>query len=120
MKKEIIIDMCIKLAKKSIVKYQHGSIIINSNKIIGCGYNKLYPKNGIKSTCHAEVDALLSLQKSPKYCKNSTIYVVRLSGKNEKQLGDSKPCENCFNRMKQYNIARVIYSTPSGLESIFI
>lgn len=112
------IDLCMKLAQKSIVKYQHGSIVVNSGKVIGLGYNKLYPKTGVKSTCHAEVDALLSLQKSPKYCKKSTIYVIRLSGKDK--LGDSKPCQNCLNRIKQYNISRVFYSTPNGFESIFI
>lgn len=120
MVKEHFVQQCINLAKKSIVKYQHGSVIVNNGKIIGCGFNKLFPKGGIMNTCHAEVNAILSLQKAPKYCKNSTIYVIRLSGKKENEFGDSKPCQNCLNRIKQHNISRVFYSTPNGFQSLFL
>lgn len=118
--KDHLIDMCVTLARKSIVKYKHASVIVQSGKIIGKGFNKLYPKSGIMSTCHAEVDAILSSKHNPKVLKKSTLYVIRLSGQKSDVFGQSKPCPNCLNVCKEYNVSRIVYSTPTGFESIFI
>ena len=118
--KDHIRNICIQLAQKSTIRYQHASVIVQSGKIIGRGFNKLFPNSGLKSTCHAEVDALLSTKRNPKVLKNSTLYVIRLSGQQQNIFGHSKPCKNCMNRIKECNVSRVIYSTPTGFESIFV
>jgi len=118
--KDYFLNYCIKLAKKSIVRYQHASIIVQSGKIVGQGFNKLLTTGGIMNTCHAEIDALISTRKNPKILKNSTLYVIRLSGNSTECFGNSKPCLNCLSKMKGCNISRVVYSTPTGFESIFM
>ena len=117
--KQHFIDKCVTLAQKSTVKHQHGSIIVKAGKIIGSGYNKNNPYNDFMNTCHAEIDAILSLNKQV-FNKPTILYVLRLSGKKTSIFGNSKPCNNCMNKIKKHNISRVYYSTPDGFDSVFI
>lgn len=98
-------------ACKSLVYTKHAACIILNGKIISINRNE-YLYNGIadnKFTIHAEVNALLNLPTKYKNMNGKLIlYVIRVN--NENKLCLSKPCKNCSNIIKKYNIHSVYYS----------
>ena len=44
--------------------------------------------------------------------KKVTIYVVRLG--NDDEIRESAPCINCSNKLKEFNIKRIVYSNSRG------
>lgn len=110
------ISLACEEAIKSPVLYKHGCIAVVSGKIIARGYNnyRTYSKDGLiknTCTCHAEVDVLRKCLKQNIY-KKIKLYVIRISFDNRILL--SKPCNECYNTMKLFEIKHIIYSDAMG------
>lgn len=103
-------------AKKSLLNHKHGCIIVHKNKIVSSGYNKssIFNNKTFRSI-HAEIDAINKLIKINKFQNkgnrnNCSLYVVRIqNGSNKFKM--SKPCQNCIENIKKYNIGMIYYST---------
>lgn len=84
-------------------------IIVNKNKVISVGYNKMKtsPRSNTRyRTLHAELVALLSIPYEES--RGCTAYIYRTLKTGE--LAISKPCEACQEALKLAGIKRVIYS----------
>jgi len=103
------------LAHNSVMRYRLGAVLIKSGKIIGAGRNhKKYShmaKDHWSQTIHAEVDAILKSDKSP---RGSTLFLSRILKNGSTAL--SKPCEACIRVMKEERIKSVYYTTAEGIE----
>lgn len=108
-------------AHKSIMLHQHGCIIADENfNIIARGHNKYKYNNhpttqrAIKSTLHAEIDALNNCLKTK--LNNSIMIVIRLN-KTKNTVKYSEPCDNCYKiinkMMKKYGLRKVYFTTDS-------
>lgn len=109
-----------KLAKTSKKKnFKLGAIIIQSNKKIGCGVNsfKTHPiqsKWNQKSEClHAEISAIIDSGIKDFEGKKATIFVARLMT-NEKDVGCSYPCINCWNMLNFIGIRNIVCYDKKG------
>ena len=118
MGKQQYIGQCIEEAERSDIHFQHGSVLIKNNKVIGRGYNRY---SGHKPhhlrTIHAEMNAIQNASDS---CENATMYVIRLSQITDDGLGSSCPCKKCAKFMKLHKINKVVYSTGEGFEKKFL
>jgi deoxycytidylate deaminase len=115
MRHQKYINLCIKLAQKSLFyRYKHCSILTKSGKIIAIGFNKnksgaskndLYERRKI----HAELDVLskFSLEET----KGMILYV---GGIRNGEILNSCPCETCQKLIKDYNLKAVYYSNLFG------
>lgn len=110
------LHQAIEEANKSLLIHKHGCIIVYKNKIVSTGYNK-YSINNNKTytSIHAETDAISKLIKNNKFQNkgvrnNCSLYVVRIQNGTNK-LKMSKPCKNCIENIKKYNIGMIYYST---------
>jgi len=107
----------IKIAEKSDVNQRHSAAIIKNGKIIDMGFNK-YCSFAKKSTIHAEMDVLSNLKK--KYKNTSSfngldIIIIRIGNCNNSfVLKNSRPCNQCIDYLKKYNIKKVYYSNEYG------
>jgi deoxycytidylate deaminase len=106
-----------KLARCSTYgNFRHGAVLTSGGAIIGLGINsekyssvgsKYRPEHKGHSTYHAEISAILNLDRSQ--TKGAVMYVARASkGKNEDRM--SKPCKMCHAIMEERGISRVYYS----------
>jgi len=106
-----------KLARCSTYgNFRHGAVVSRGGAIIGLGVNsekyssvgsKYRPDNKGHSTYHAEIAALLGLDRSQ--TKGAVVYVARASkGCNADRM--SKPCAMCHAVMEERGISRVYYS----------
>ncbi|MEO5351504.1 MAG: deaminase, partial [Magnetococcus sp. YQC-3] len=90
-----------------------GTVIFKNSKIISVGHNNgnryrnnLNPKyTRWAGSLHAEVAAILNAREP---LANMEMLVIRLGSKGEFRI--AKPCEYCFNYIKNINLKRVIYS----------
>lgn len=110
-------DTLINIAQKSNVNQKHSAALIKNGKILNYGYNK-YTSFATKSTIHAEMDALLTLIALKKKFKkhhllNMDIIIIRISSKNH-ILKNSRPCNDCIDNLRKYNIRKVYYSNDFG------
>lgn len=105
---------------KPVSSFLHYSFLIDKTKPIAIGYNDVtcsgarinkryyfYPLNGV----HAEADALRRYR--GKYNKLKMVN-IRLNKKGE--LRYSRPCELCYNILKDCGIRRLYYSTDTKFE----
>jgi deoxycytidylate deaminase len=100
------------MASLSKARRKHGAVIVKGGSVISTGYNKdkNHPNNvseeHIKKHCsiHAEVDAI----KKTNNTKGATIYVARVNSQGEQLI--SKPCNNCYKKIKQSGIKKIIYT----------
>lgn len=100
------------LASKSD-HHQHklGCIILNKNRIVAQGFNKVKtsPKSNNKyNMIHAELDALRKLRNR---AEGYTALVYRSTRGGALAL--SKPCVSCHLALKQAGIKKVIYTTET-------
>ena len=96
--------------------FRHGAVVSRGGAIIGLGINsekyssvgsKHRPESKGHSTYHAEISALLGLDRSQ--TKGAVVYVARASkGCNSDRM--SKPCKMCHAVMEERGISRVYYS----------
>lgn len=105
-----IINILIQEAKKSDMYYQHSACIFDGRKMVSIAHNYI-PKNKLKNSrsIHAEVAALYKIPKKYKY-KNLKLIVIRLSRETDTKLLFSKPCNDCYNHIKNHSIEMLYYS----------
>lgn len=100
------------MASLSKSRRKHGAVIVKGGSVLSTGYNKdkNHPNNvseeHIKKYCsiHAEVDALKKVNNA----KGATIYVARVNSFGQQLL--SKPCNNCYKKIKNSGIKKIIYT----------
>jgi len=118
--KQRYFDLAKKLSvKSSHPKHQLGCVIVNKNRIIGVGFNKF--KTHTKSNhafqmLHAEVDALLGLDRS--VLKGCSVYVYRETKDGIPAM--SRPCQACQIALKDAGIKTVHYTTDGGFDTFSI
>ena len=103
-------------SRKSPLGYRIGCVAVVSGKIAARGHNhyRTYSKDGfIKNTCscHAEIDVLRKCLKQ-QICKKISLYVMRTSSNGD--VACSAPCIDCFLKMKEFNIKRIVYIGHDG------
>lgn len=94
--------------------FKHCAIIFKNNKIISIGVNR-FRKTSPNSTtrmnsCHAEYMALGRMK--PEDVKGCSMLVVRM--KCSGNIGLSKPCNECQEMLKKYNMRAIYYTTDDG------
>ncbi len=109
--------------RETVCSYNHYSGIYKNGKVMGLGNN--HHRNTYNGECicwstHAEMDVLFKVLKDK--CSHPfkdivnlndhTIVVIRY-GK-DGMLKNSRPCNNCLDTIKKYNIKKIIYSTDLG------
>ena len=107
----------IKIAKNSAVNQRHSAALIKGDEIYNIGFNK-YCSNAKYSTVHAEIDALLTFNKKYiKGIKGMDIIIIRIGAysKSDKiNLKISRPCNNCIDTLRKFDIRKVYYSDEYG------
>jgi tRNA(Arg) A34 adenosine deaminase TadA len=101
----------------------HAAALLDGRRIVCKGLNQQLefcshgttPPNYV--SCHAELNVMYQMSKrlrnSTSCLKRYTLLVVRIK-KIDKQLGNSKPCSDCIEVMKQFGIKKVCYSLGDG------
>lgn len=92
---------------------KHGSVIVKGGRVISTGINKershprIVSSKHIKDHCsvHAEIDAI----KKAKDVSGATIYVARVNKRGVAR--DSRPCNRCYEVIKNNGIKKIIYTT---------
>jgi len=123
LKNERIYSLCLYEADKSDLLYQHGCIATYGGKIMAkaCNTNKTKLKDKIFNettcTCHAEINVLIQLynnlikrsksRKIKRMFKKTTLYISRIKFSNNSY--NSAPCKECLDRIKFFNIKRIIF-----------
>jgi len=116
-KQRSYLDIASKIALKSpVYTHKHGAIIIYKDKIIASGFNYYVGDFSI----HAEVAAISHVKKKQRYILNECdIYIVRIGPDSlDNPLKYSRPCPNCQNTIKKYNIKNAYYSTSYDYDDI--
>lgn len=107
--------------------------LVYKNRVVGVGYcqKKSHPlqsrfgKNPEAIYLHAEVDAIRNALNSvgPEVISKCTMYVVRQRRPNsitrEWQDALAKPCSGCQGAIAAFDIPRVVYTTNTGIESLW-
>ena len=97
---------------KSDYKIRMGCVIVMHGKPISVGFNsqKSHPQKVGDNVCvHAEVMALISADTD---VRGGTAYIYR--ERKDKTLGLARPCNNCYRRLLEAGIKKIVYSTYSG------
>ena len=110
------IEKLVKLASNSPIQYKHGACLLKGNKSYSFGFNRYIKeiflnKQMVKFTVHAELDALYRF--GNKNVKGMDILIIRI-GKMNNNLKNSRPCNNCIEKMAQRGIRKVYYSNHNG------
>lgn len=96
---------------KSSYFYKLGAVLVNKNKVIGKGRNKVASGTRSLHIIHAEHDCLRKADK--RKIKGSVLFVCRITTGN-KQLALAKPCELCQRRLRKNGVRVVYYSLEDG------
>ena len=121
----INVELASRIAQQTEFKeYKHGAVLVRGGTVLNTSCNKnkykawanrFRKKQRGQATLHAEIGAILGLDRS--ITEGATIYVVRVG--RDKHLRNSKPCPMCEAAMQFVGIKRVIYSNSVGdLEEI--
>jgi len=107
-------------ATLSDMRSRHGSVIVLHGSIVSWGYNHerncFRDKLGHPISCHAEMSALreairklkLDPVKDLSTFRRMRLYVARRSAQGE--YVDSKPCLQCYSKLKEMGVKRIMYS----------
>lgn len=119
-KHEFFMEKAAEIALKSSMQQKHGAVIVYKNNIIGSGfnYNCSYMSNNY--SIHAEVAAISQIFYDKNLLKLCDIYVVRISPAFNNCLKNSKPCKNCTNFIKKYNLRNTYYSTNDTYDKLYL
>lgn len=106
------IDYLKKIANNSDIYYQHAAGIIQNNKLISSGINKFAAVKSpqYKRTIHAEISAFYNVSK--KSLKGLDVIVIRIKNN---MLKNSRPCNNCIDKLRKVGIRKVYYSNEDGI-----
>lgn len=99
--------------KSSHPKHKLGCVIVNKNKIVSLGFNKIktHPKSTARyNMLHAEIDALLG--NSLNELKGSVAYVFRADKHGLEAM--AKPCIECEKALREVGVCQVYYTTRLG------
>ena len=105
-----------KVATDSLVSYKHAAALISNNIIYSFGKNKFLKEIKINNisyykTMHAEINVFEKLPKTKKF-HGMDILVIRIN-KNH-VLKNSRPCNQCIEKLLKLGIRKVYYSTDDG------
>lgn len=103
-------QIAIQKAKKCKYHFMHGAAIVQRDKIVGTGYNKVHHTGIRNEGIHAERDAIQNT--TARHREGSILYVCRLNRKG--QLKMSRPCSKCMKLIKKVGIGTICYSTNQG------
>lgn len=105
-----------KLSKKSDhPQHKLGCILVNGNKIIGLGFNKIRTHSRSTNpwkTCHAEVASVVNAEEEDLFGATAYVYRETRNG----SLGLSKPCIYCESLLRSVGIKKVYYTIINGYE----
>lgn len=113
------LELLIKKAIESNVNYKHAAALIKDRVIYSSGINKFIQskKNKlnleyeeIKRTMHAEINVFNNYP--IKKGRGMDILVIRIN--NRRMLKNSRPCNECINRLCKIGIRKVYYSNDNG------
>lgn len=107
------LSLAVKMAHTSEATKQHGCVIVKNGSVLALGVNKWrsreffldelssYSQN---ATIHAEMDAL----SRTKNAEGAIVYIARLGNKGD--LRYSRPCNDCFLKLKAAGVKSVVYT----------
>lgn len=109
-------DLAKALSKKSTYHHQMGAVVVKKSRVIGVGFNKpskTHPKSNTKfNTIHAELDAILGLDRSD--LKGADIYVFREYKDGRPAM--AKPCPHCQQLLIEVGIRNIYYTKDGKFE----
>lgn len=96
-------------------QHKVGCVIAKGNKVLSWGYNR--DKTHSKSPhawayIHAEFDAIRRL--NPEELRGASIYIYRQKKDGSPAL--AKPCESCYNLIKDLGIREICFTVENGFE----
>lgn len=97
-----------KIAKTSDNRFRVGALIVKSGRVLGGSPNitRVSPKTPPnRFSKHAEIAAMDIASETI----GATLYIARLNSENKYSI--SKPCSWCMQKIKQYEINRVVFTT---------
>ena len=110
---EEIINKLKKNAYKSTINHKHSAALITSKQyILSIGFNH-FIRN--EKTIHAEINAICKLPK--KLVKGHNLLVIRVNGNwagTSTPLKNSRPCNDCIDKLIKIGINKVYYSNEYG------
>ena len=119
-KKQRFIDLAARIAQQTeFNEYKHCAILVRAGAVLNTSCNKnkykawanqFRKKQRCHATVHAEIGAILGLDRS--MTEGATIYVVRVGKCGD--LKNSKPCPMCEAAMQYVCIKKVVYSSEDG------
>lgn len=109
-KNEIFMEKAAEIALNSDMQQKHGAVIVYKNTIIATGFNYICDYMYNNYSIHAEVAAISQLFYNKKILEYCDIYVVRIAPAFNNSFRNSKPCRNCTNFIKKYNLRNTYYS----------
>ena len=120
-KHQLFLQEAAEIALKSNMQQKHGAVIVYKNKIIATGYNEICDYMNNNFSIHAEVSAISKMFYNKKLLELCDIYVVRIASITfDNCLKNSKPCRNCTNFIKKYNLRNIYYSTSYKFEEMVL
>lgn len=97
-----------KIARTSDNRFRVGALIVKSGRVLGGSPNitRVSPKTPPnRFSTHAEIAAMDIASET----SGATLYIARLNSENKYSI--SKPCAWCMQKIKQYGINRVVFTT---------
>jgi deoxycytidylate deaminase len=120
-KHQLFLQEAAEIALKSNMQQKHGAVIVYKNKIIASGYNEICDYMNNNFSIHAEVSAISKMFYNKKLLELCDIYVVRIASITfDNCLKNSKPCRNCTNFIKKYNLRNIYYSTSYKFDEMVL
>lgn len=119
-KHQLFLCKAAEIAKHSNMNQKHGAIVVYKNKIIASGFNYICDYMNNNYSIHAEVSAISQMFHNKKLLELCDIYVVRIAPAFNNCLKNSKPCRNCTNFIKKYNLRNIYYSTNDRYENLYL
>lgn len=111
--------LAIRAAQQSAVRFRMGAVLFHgASRIISYGYNKqkTHPrgvpprsKGGYPPTIHAELDAVLGVDRDD--MRNARLLVIRLTKSG--LLATSRPCPGCIRLLEHCRISLIYYVDES-------
>ncbi len=97
-------------------RYNHIAYLLKGKKVINHSrnnYHRQYVGGKATTSLHAEVGCMLKYKDCDKIKKGFNLLILRFS-KNDGQLCDSRPCNNCRLFLMQKGVTKVYCSTADG------
>jgi deoxycytidylate deaminase len=112
-----ILEILKTLALKSDVSNKHSAALVKNNTVYTSAYNKFIKKETVNDkiyhiTIHAEINAVYTYY-NKKNIKNCDLIVVRVNNDGT-AFKNSRPCNQCINKLLKLGISKVYYSDSNG------